>query len=651
MKYSLLAMAAVVILMSAACARYGSDVRTALLYAGDNREELEKVIRHYGREQADSLKLKAASYLIGNMAYHRSYPAEQYGRYCREVDSLFLCVERDSIDAIKEEMEKISRKYAQDMVPLPDVRIATADYLIWNIDYSFRQWETSPFLQHLDFQQFCEYVLPYKCVDCQPLSRWKEEYGGVSRGEMDTFWQLPDLQHNVRMAVKTSQTEIKDSLGFAWLNPDCIPLLDFIPLMHMPVGTCIEYSILGMLNSRSKGLPVSLDMIPSWPDRNGIHHWNNILTDKRRNIDFVPFENSPGEGHYTDNGFAKVYRYGFAPDAGLLRALKKEGRLHGRLNNVFLHDVTTEYCKTADVQLKLDSGAKGNAYAYLCVFDNFNWVPVAISGINGRKVQFNDLGLGVVYLPVVYKGNGQIPSGAPFLLDTRRRKIDLQANGGQPVEMRLQRKYPAFNHIYSVREYLRGGRIEAADNPHFRNAAVMAEFPEDRYLSHEEKIRDTTAFRFWRLVSSGDSPGDFAELYFYSRKTGKQVSGKMIVPDNPVRDKLYDIPEHICDGNPLSYFRTEAPERWVGFDFGEPMSMGEIAYLRRGDGSDICPGNHYEFYYWDGGGWHLHGEKTAERVYLEFKDVPSGGLYYLKCTTNGNRQRIFMYENGTQIWY
>lgn len=639
----------IVLLLAVSCAGYGADVRNALSCAGENRAELEKVLEHYREEYRHGLKYRAAEYLIGNMTYHRSYPAELYGRYCREVDSLFLC--KVSSDIAAQKLESISEKYASEMVPVPDVRVVAADYLIWNIDYSFWQWETSPFLQHLDFSQFCEYVLPYKCVDYQPLSRWKEEYNGKSRGEMDTFRQFSDMRHNVRRAVGTTQAEIKDRLGFVWKNLNCIPLLDFDVLRHMPFGTCIQYSVLGLLNSRSKGLPVSMDMVPSWPDRNGIHHWNNLLTETRRNVDFVPFENNPGDFHYTDSPLAKVYRYRFCPNADFLEALKSEGRLYGRLNNIFLHDVTGEYCKTADVLLRLDPAAKGKDYAYLCVFDNYGWTPVALSKIRRGKVHFRDMGIGVVYLPVVYRDGVQIPAGNPFLLNTRRQAVEIKIDLTHTMDMKVNRKYPAFGHIYNVRDNLHGGRIEAADNPGFMNARTMAEFPYDYYLAQENMISDTTAFRFWRLVGTDAGPSDFAELYLYERKSGRRVSGKIISPEMPVVDPHFDIPESICDGDALTNFRTEGTRRWVGFDFGHPISVEKVSYIRRGGGSDICPGSHYEFYYWDDGRWQMHDEQTAETVYLDFHDVPSDGLYLLKCPANCAHQRIFIYEKGEQVWY
>lgn len=45
----------------------------ALIFAGDNRVELEKVLYHYNQCVADSLKYKAAHFLIRNMPDYYSY--------------------------------------------------------------------------------------------------------------------------------------------------------------------------------------------------------------------------------------------------------------------------------------------------------------------------------------------------------------------------------------------------------------------------------------------------------------------------------------------------------------------------------------------------------------------------------------------------
>lgn len=50
-----------------------SLLEQALEKSGDNRSELEKVLMHYSQKDADSLKLRAAVFLIENMPGHYSY--------------------------------------------------------------------------------------------------------------------------------------------------------------------------------------------------------------------------------------------------------------------------------------------------------------------------------------------------------------------------------------------------------------------------------------------------------------------------------------------------------------------------------------------------------------------------------------------------
>lgn len=60
------------------CSEYkNTELEEVLRLAGSNRKQLERVIRHYSSELSDSLKLKAAEFLILNMPgkYSVSYNA------------------------------------------------------------------------------------------------------------------------------------------------------------------------------------------------------------------------------------------------------------------------------------------------------------------------------------------------------------------------------------------------------------------------------------------------------------------------------------------------------------------------------------------------------------------------------------------------
>ena len=58
-----------------------TSLEVALRSAGDNRGELEKIFCYYKRKNTDSLKYKAACYLIENMPFHRYSVGEQLENY------------------------------------------------------------------------------------------------------------------------------------------------------------------------------------------------------------------------------------------------------------------------------------------------------------------------------------------------------------------------------------------------------------------------------------------------------------------------------------------------------------------------------------------------------------------------------------------
>jgi len=130
--------------------------------AGSNQSELKKVIRHYSHHAADSLKLKAAIFLIENMDVHYSYKSEQWEKFQVELDKLFKKEHEES--KLTQGFDSISKKYdLSDVTYLSDLETIKAGFLIRSIDYAFEKWKT-PYAKHLTFDEFCEYLLPYRAL-------------------------------------------------------------------------------------------------------------------------------------------------------------------------------------------------------------------------------------------------------------------------------------------------------------------------------------------------------------------------------------------------------------------------------------------------------------------------------------------------------
>lgn len=145
------------------------NLRHSLDMAGDNREELEKVLTHF-KDDADPLKYKAAKFLIENMPYHYSLE----GKGIEQYDSVYLIMSEEPIQfrdsVFRQLMENVDSK---NMIAVPDIRLMKADYLITVIDEACDVWLASSWHNEYDESLFFDYVLPYRLLTEQ-VSDWKE---------------------------------------------------------------------------------------------------------------------------------------------------------------------------------------------------------------------------------------------------------------------------------------------------------------------------------------------------------------------------------------------------------------------------------------------------------------------------------------------
>lgn len=161
---------ALTILLLSSVAMVSCDRRLdeALEMAGDNREEMEKVLRHY-EEEGDTLKYNAAKFLIENMPYHYSYN----GVCIDSLDKAYLamsCAAKDLRDSVfrarTKGIDMSSTTLAVDILSL------TADQLISAIDDACDLWRKVNWSNEYNQELFFDYVLPYRLMNEQP-SNWR----------------------------------------------------------------------------------------------------------------------------------------------------------------------------------------------------------------------------------------------------------------------------------------------------------------------------------------------------------------------------------------------------------------------------------------------------------------------------------------------
>lgn len=157
-------------LLSACDAGHGRQVEAALLLAGKNRIELQKVLEHY---KEDEEKYRATCFLIENMPFYGFYEGkalENYHKYY-EILSDTLC----NAQIVADSLEKADGPFSLSQLTYKrDIETVDSAFLVNHIEWAFKVRREQPWGKNVSFDDFCEYILPYRIGD-EPLSAWREE--------------------------------------------------------------------------------------------------------------------------------------------------------------------------------------------------------------------------------------------------------------------------------------------------------------------------------------------------------------------------------------------------------------------------------------------------------------------------------------------
>ena len=640
-------------MLSSSCLRRNEDVmlEQALELAGSNRAELEKVLDYYA---GDSLKLEAAKFLIRNMPGHHSYvDSATINRYTIAVDSIIKSLkEEQNLNIIQTAINQKAHTLGVDtLMQVEDCQIMTADYLIRNIDTAFFDWQEGPWAKHISFDDFCEWILPYKVEELQPLDDW--------RSRLKTYYvsRVYDLAYcdQLRNSPLAAAIILNRNLANA-LHPKATKSVQYphIPLEYrarISFGSCTDYSNMTATIFRSHGMPTAIDFTPQWAKRSLGHSWNVLIGEDGEKVSFGGITTLMDEKQLMVETRAKIFRRIYSRNQELVDLNRSGEYVPEVFRNFFIRDVTKETIQCSDVTLKVDAGR--HKYGYLLVFNNQEWVPVAYGTIRNGKATFRDMGQNIMYLPAVYTDGKMKPMAEPFILkyDSSIKKI--VAHSKERKDMVLDRKYPVKEYFYQYIPRLKDGEFQASNAPDFKTYYVVHHIKEPKPSGQYVHVPDTIpACRYWRYTSNnGNSFCNIAEVMFFAKGEKEKLRGTVIGTEGSWRDNPSRTKETVFDGDVLTSF--DAPEGkgcWAGLDMGEPKKVEHIIYYGRGDGNGIEIGDEYELRYWDNG-WKSMGRQKAQTVYVKYKNVPQGTLYHLRNHTKGSDERIFTYEDGKQVWW
>ena len=627
------------------CGQKQNYLETALHFAGENRPELEKVLAHYRQNPEDSLKYKAAVFLIENMPWH--YYPEHPGRenYYRQIDSVFAIKEKTK-PQIKSLIEQIKIDPGQ-MEMIRDIRTINASFLISQIDRAF-ETRNYPWAKSLAFEDFCEYVLPYR-LDKEPLEDWRQFYGERMAPTLDSL-----------AAVGASDSVVcKALMSLFDVPPDFLLMENKFPLplnpsfyLNINAASCHDLSLFTMFVMRTAGLPVAFDFTPQWANRILGHDWNSILINGEtitfQLYDWVPFgRHLPSK---VNDKMAKAYRrmYSIQKESLILQQIKEE--IPPLFRDPFVKDVSECYFEPVDIEVDLTVPfSEKKQIAYIMVFNNRDWSPISWGKIRNNKALFTKMNKDCAYLTMYYDKGSFYPASDPFYIDKKGNKRILAPNAGKMERVELVRKHPYFD-MKVIREMLPGGKFQLANKADFSDAVTIHVIDTlQAMIPQFIRLDEPAASSYVRYVSADKGYVFLAEMEVYNEK-GEKLSGKIIGTDgsagNSGRDKT-----KVFDGDMLTYF--DAPIMsggWVGLKFSKKEFIKEIKFVPRNDDNHINIDENYELLYYDRG-WISLGRKTGDKTHvLIYDNVPENALLWLRNHTKGREERIFTYENGKQIW-
>ncbi len=657
------------VLMLFACRRE-TALEQALTLSGKNRGELEKVLDHF---RGDSLKYKAACFLIENMpgAFGiDSSVIDACAPFYEEYDLLSHTFDYDSVshpytysrgvewgekvDSLWDAFSSknfgvINKKWWMDIEHIP------ASRLITEIDQSFCAWRENVYTRNCSFDDFCEYILPYRRINGLVIDSARQVFYARHHGH---FFDKPGKN---MIDEADSLLYFYRDWGHSRFYGTKIPLWNAATFEKLRHGLCEHRCWYNSLLFSSLGMEVAIDFIPAWGNRNNSHTWNVLIKDGKS----YAFEAFWDEDRWKykriynnisyDEGWgcfrlAKVYRrtYRRYVEGPLANKDVHPEDIPELFKNVRKKDVSQEYFKTADVVVPLRKIPAGTKYAYLCVLNYNEWQPVQWGKIKGGSAIFKGMGKGIAYLPM-YCINGvmQIASD-PFILKSDGRMRALKPG--------IEKQKIVVNHFSGALFYadnknnnknitgsvLLGGKYVGK----FKDTLCV--FPKNIWINSQYlKVLPHDSIRYIRMKLPNKNAA-IGDLKFYKKdgNSEKRLKNVCFIKEFLLSQKG-ESALNMLDSYSSTGYKALIREGYMDFDLGEYCLLSRISfcpYLEWGFVESVS----YELCYWQNG-WHSLGKVMGGKL-ICFDNVPQNALLLIK-PGNNSASRPFIYEGGEMHWY
>ncbi|WP_159517825.1 hypothetical protein [Sunxiuqinia indica] len=526
----------------------------------------------------------------------------------------------------------------------------------------------SPWREEISKKDFEEYILPYK-IDDELADRWREKLYGENRKLLGTNPQLNNADSLYAYHMKKTYYALNSSGDFDRFYPTQ-PNYSWLSFAHE--GDCADRCRYVIYHLRAAGLPATYDYLPDWGNRPKAQHAFVGLANKKRQLEKL-LENSNDTSNLIDDfnaamtsKYRPVFSEGDVPSSLTVQYEKTipkvyrqtwrkqplmedlvssvpENQLYQKLMHTNMLDVIDQYLKTADASVWQRPFGKWDM-AYLATFDIGGWTPVAFARYSWwGQARFKAMGKNILYLPMGCKNQKLLPVDVPFILDANGDKNDLACNYQKRINMKLIRKFPLFSYTAAHVVDLKGCVVYGSNDYRFGEREKLAEIDHYPFFMERIEVNNSRKFRYIGIKSSTLEKIRLAHLSCIADSCDLHIA------QSDVRYKKGELTgqqKNLFD-NDLNSFTVDT---MLVMDLGYPKEVIEVEVCPRSDTNYIIPGNQYELFYWDNR-WHSAGKQTATDYSLEYSNVPSGTIYWLRCLSGGREERIFTYKNSKQEWW
>lgn len=633
-----------------------SPLETALCLAEENKAELEKVLRRYKNSTADSLKYKAACFLIENMPYHNYQTGkklEQYLVYYRWLkESLGTGIEPSVIaDSVKKVFGPIDGQEVK-----YDILEIDSAYLCRNIDWAFKVWKEQPWGKNVSFDTFCEYLLPYRIED-EALADWREEYYEKYNPLLDSLRSSDSLdKEDPIVAVRYLMDKLQNQpTYFSSVTPINFPHIGPKYAQYLS-GTCREFTDYYVYVCRALGIPCSIDFY--WGS-NATHFWVSNWDKEGENY-MIDYPNPPKATRLSwmrHMEKTKVYRHTFS----LNRKVQEEmAALDEAVYSFWVQprfvDVTNLYTPFCKDKMKIPTSRfypekRTGQIAYLCCSFRKGWLPVDWTKYNGDDLEFHQMQKGSIMRVATYENGNLHYLTDPFEMDQWTNELQFYTGKGEKQDMVLYAKYSQERDEGEYQKRMLSGVFEGSNDPTFMKKDTLFIIQQKPHrLNTEVRIRPDKTYRYIRYKGKDNTFCNVAEIAFYAPNDTAVLKGKVIgTPGCFQKDGSHEF-TNVFDGKSWTSFDyIKSSGGWAGLDFGKPVLLGRIVYTPRNRDNYIRPGDEFELLYCQGE-WKSTGRTRSVSDSLVYRDMPENAVFLLVNHSRGVQEQIFEYKNGMQKW-